>query len=222
MWSLLKLTLLKRLTIAIQMTSFFTKLSMQFATLYFFAIILLHQSSNCKDLKFATSYHEPEFQRHRFKSLKCISENASIIEFKYCRVKFSRNSTAYAVNITAHRMLQKPLNARLSISYKYGQIYREVFKVNAFEICEVLKNFNLLPPFMKAVFDVVGDSFTILLKGCPFFGDMNLFVTADASKFPSIFPSGMYKTHMYISKPNTELIHVISEVEMISSIRTSF
>lgn len=196
---------------------------MLFVTSYIIVIFLSHQLAKYSGLSVPLSDVEPEYQRHRFKSLKCISENRTVIDFRYCRVKVTRNSSGFAINMTLHQKLQRPINMRLVIQYKYGLIYREVFKVNEFELCGVLKNFNLMPPFMKAVFDVFGDSMALLLKGCPYLiGEMNLLLVADVSKFPSIFPTGMYKTHVFVGSPTVKLLHFIVEIEMVSSIKTSF
>lgn len=165
---------------------------------------------------------EPEFQKSRFKSLQCFTDNSSLISFRYCRVKFSRNSSALAINLTFHRRITRPLNIRLAMSYKYGTIYREVIKVPEFELCGVLKNFNFLPPMIKALFDVLGDSIAAILKGCPYSGDIDLLMIADVSKFPSIFPSGMYKTEAWATTTNTKIMNYIVQIEIVSNIKTSF
>lgn len=166
---------------------------------------------------------EPEFQRSRFKSLKCKSLNETLIQVRYCRVKVSRNSSGLAVNLTLLQKITKPAFLRLKMNYKYGLIYREVFKVPEFEFCGALKNFDLLPPFMKAMFDILGDSMAILLKGCPFQGELNFLFEADMSKFPSILPSGFYKCEVWVSKEKgSAILYTAIEVEVVSNIRTSF
>lgn len=165
---------------------------------------------------------EPDYQRHRFKSIKCLSENTTIFQFKYCRIKVTRNSSMIAFNVTFIPKNPRPFNLRMSMSYKYGLIYREVFKVPQIEVCAVLKNFNLMPPFLKALFDVLGDSIAPFLKGCPYIGDMYLLLEADSSKFPSIFPTGMYRLQLTAETTNTKLFRITAEAEMITSIKTSF
>lgn len=76
---------------------------------------------------------------------------------------------------------------------------------------------------MRAVLDSFGESIKPYLKGCPFFGDIDVLIEADVSKFPSIFPSGMYKFDVKIAKGNnSKLINWIVEIEIVSNIKTSF
>lgn len=165
---------------------------------------------------------EPEYQRSRFKSMKCISNNKTLLSFRYCRVKVSRNSSGLAINMTLHKKMVAPLLIRLTISYKYGTIYREVIKVPEFELCRALENFNLMHPYLKALIKIFGNSVTPFIKGCPYQGDVDFVATADLSKFPSITPSGLYKTNCFIDTPHTKVLLVTSEVEVVSNIRTSF
>lgn len=189
----------------------------------FFYLVILSSTLHFVLMRVLFDEKDPEFQRSRFKSMKCISENTSIIKFTYCRVKVTRNSSGLAINMTFHPRLQRPLNLRLTTHYKYGQIYRQIFQVPEFELCRALKNFNQLPPFIRAVFDVFGETIAQVLKGCPFINKMDLLVLADVTKFPSIFPSGMYRSDVYISTTNkTKLVHFAVEIEMVTSIRTSF
>lgn len=165
---------------------------------------------------------EPEYQRSRFKSLKCISQNQSIVTFKYCRIKVTRTSSMVAVNFTFYPKVDKPLYTRVTMSYKYGLIYREVVKVPQFEMCGILKNLNQMPPFVKGIFDVFGESFAPILKGCPFVDKLNLFLIADFSKFPSILPTGMYRVNTYFETTKTKLGYFSCESELVSNIKTSF
>lgn len=160
--------------------------------------------------------------RTRWKSLKCSSDNETVMAFRYCRIKVTRNWSALSINMTFLKKLVRPIIVKLSVSYKYGQIYREVIKVPEFELCGVLKNFNLLPPFMKALFDVLGESIVALLKGCPYSGMMDLMMEVDMNKFPSILPTGMYKFDASAKHPDTRILTFAVEMEIVSSIKTSF
>lgn len=161
-------------------------------------------------------------QSVRFKSMQCISHNKSLVEFKYCRVKVARKSSWLSINITAHQDIGSPLRVKTDLSYRYGLIYREVVRVPEFEICGVLKNFNLMPPMMKAMFDIFGETMRCVLSGCPYKGDINLNMNPDMSKFPSILPSGFYKGVTKLKFGKLDLITFIIEVEAKSSILTSF
>lgn len=161
-------------------------------------------------------------QSARFKSMQCIAHNKSIVEFKYCRVRVARDSSWLSINITAHQEIGNPLRVKTDLSYRYGLIYREVVRVPEFEICGVLKNFNLMPPMMRAMFDVFGETIKRVLDGCPFSGDINLNLNADMSKFPSILPSGFYKGVTTLKFGKLHLITFIIEMQATSSILTSF
>lgn len=166
---------------------------------------------------------EPEYQRSRYKSFKCKSENSKLISFYSCRVKVTRNSSALAVNATVHYPLGPPVYTRGSISYKYGQIYREVIKLPNIEICSALKNLKLMPPFVKAFFESFGESMAAFMKGCPFQNSYIVLASQDPSKFPSIVPSGMYKGEIWAKDgKSSPLSYLVAEVEIVSNIKTSF
>lgn len=167
---------------------------------------------------------QQKLQNTRFKSLKCIAENASTLIVRYCRVKVTRNASFLGINMTFVQRLGKPLIFKTALLYKYGNIYRQVVRVPDFEFCSAMKNFDLLPPFVKAMFDVFGESFKLITKGCPFNGDVNLMVALDDWNWPSIFPSGMYKAEVTVNSVNPKYIIIGGsfEMEVKSSILTSF
>lgn len=166
-----------------------------------------------------------EKQRSTFKNLKCILKNKTLLEFKYCRVKvYSRNSSGLAVNITFNQTIKRPVFLKVSLSYKYGQIYRRVVNVPEFELCSAVANFKLLPPFVRAFVEILGDSIKRILEGCPFneAEDLNLVLKFDDSKWPSIFPTGYYKFDTAWRASETLAFVAWAEVEIISSIKSSF
>lgn len=163
-------------------------------------------------------------QTTRFKSLKCIADNASALIVRYCRVKVTRNASFLAINMTFLQTFGKPLIFKSALLYKYGNIYRQVVRVPDFEFCSAMKNFEMIPPFAKAIFDVFGESFKLIMKGCPFNGDVDLMVALDDWKWPSIFPSGMYKAEVTVNSVSPQYIVIGGsfEMEVKSSILTSF
>lgn len=166
---------------------------------------------------------EPEYQRSRFKSFKCKSENSTILTFFYCRVKVTRNSSALVVNATVHHSLGKQIYPRASISYKYGTIYREVIKIPPVETCAALKNLQMMPPFIKAFLESFGESMAAFMRGCPFNGDYVVQADLDLSKFPSILPSGMYKVEIWVEDGKSlQIAYFALEMEIVSNIKTSF
>lgn len=165
----------------------------------------------------------PNFKKHDSNPWRVHkSFNASLLIFRYCRVKVARNSSGLAINVTYIKRLGKPFNTRFILSYKYGQIYREVIRVPEFELCGVLRNYNLLPPFIKALLDIFGETMGKFLKGCPYEGVYDVVMEMDMSKFPSILPSGMYKSDVSIKTIGSKIFQMFMEIEIVSNIKTSF
>lgn len=66
----------------------------------------------------------------RFKSLKCIAKNKTIMEYKYSRVKmFSRTSAGLAINMTFHQ----PINRIDCVFRKPSEI--NFTKLQLFDYC---------------------------------------------------------------------------------------
>lgn len=89
------------------------------------------------------------------------------------------------------------------------------------EICSTFKDFDNFHPLLKAMYDVLGESAKPLFKGCPYEGNFNLSMTLNDKEFPSIIPSGMYKVEVTVKK-NDQLFQTVMQVEVVSSIKTSF
>lgn len=181
-------------------------------------------SGYSEDRFFNKEYHEPEFMRSRFKSLKCISFNESLVRFRYCRVKVTRNTSGLMINATLPEKLKYPLHITYIISYKYGLIYRQIFKFPEYEGCSLVKNLNNLPRAVEVLLDVAGrENLEPLLKGCPYQGDINVFLKMDLSKFPNILASGMYRINITLrTTGGAKICQGLGEFEIVSSLRTSF
>lgn len=178
-----------------------------------------------ESLTFKFEQREVEYQRSRFKSVKCVSHKSAetVITIHVCRVKVTRNSSAVAGNVTFHSSFGPPIYGRGSVCYKYGQIYREIIRIPEMELCAALKNIKLLPLFAKAFFESLGDSILPIWKGCPYKGNIYLLATLDELKFPSIFPSGMYKGEVWLTnRKKSPMLYMKGEIEIVSNIKTSF
>jgi Protein of unknown function (DUF1091) len=160
-------------------------------------------------------------QKTRFKSVKCFSNATEYLTIHACKVKVTRNSSAIVINTTIFKPIDKPLYNYGQAFYKYGQIYRPVFRLPELELCSALKAFDNGHPIMKVIIDVLGKSFEPIVRGCPFVGQYNLSVEVDDNKLPSIFPSGMYKEALTLKK-NDKIFQVEFQLEVVSSIKTSF
>lgn len=172
---------------------------------------------------FAQALDTSEEMKSRIKTMKCVAKNKTIMEFKYCRAKvFSRDSSGIAINITFHQPVTRPFYLKLSMNYKYGTIYRKVVNVPELEMCSVMKNLKTAPPFFKAFLDILGKSIQPLLDGCPYKNEVNFLAQFDDDKWPSVFPSGMYRIDCIFRVPETVVMLAYLEFEIVSGIKSSF
>ena len=83
-----------------------------------------------------------------------------------------------------------------------GTVFREVMRDKPFDFCNLMlgDSSNL---FYSMLVNLVKDSKPDLFHNCPYEGlvDANN-ISLDASKFPSIFPSGIYRTRIIFTVPN--------------------
>lgn len=163
-----------------------------------------------------------DIQKSRYKSLKCISKNETMIKFRYCRVKVTRNSSSLAVNVTIPEVLNKPVYTKWTVFYKYGLIYREIIRVPEGEVCDVLKDPNSAHPLLREIINGLGSTLGQFKNVCDLSGDIDFLFQYDLSRFPSIAPSGLYKVEMEGRKKSIQFVTIIFEMEVVSSIKTSF
>lgn len=161
-------------------------------------------------------------QSSRFKSVKCINNSTERHKIHLCKIKVTRNSSFLAFNVSIKRTIDKPLYLRATAFYKYGLIYRQITPIPEIEVCSMLKNVKSAHPFLLAWIETLGETLKPLLKGCPYLGNYNVTLSVDTRQLPSIFPSGMYKAEIFISTPDKKFVAVIVQLEIVSSIKTSF
>lgn len=53
-------------------------------------------------------------------------------------------------------------------------------------------------------------------------GEIDLNITQNDSKLPSIWPSGIYKTELNLTEPSSEVLFLKYHTEIKSEIKTSF
>lgn len=161
-------------------------------------------------------------QSVRLKSAKCINNSTERHVINLCKIKVTRNSSFFLFNVTIKSPIDKPLFVKVTVFYKYGLIYRQIISVPEFEACFMMKNLQNTHPFMRAAFDSLGETIKPFLRGCPYQGRYDLSLYLNAAEFPSIFPSGMYKIVTHTRTPDNKFIEVIFQMEIVSSIKTSF
>lgn len=72
--------------------------------------------------------------------------------------------------------------------------------------------------------DILRDSMPGLFHPCPYFGKYDVYnVTLDSTKFPSVFPSGIYRSRLhYYDDTDANIFTLIVYVSCKSTIKTSF
>lgn len=161
-------------------------------------------------------------QSTRFKSVKCTNNSTEKITIHVCKIKVTRNSSSLVFNSTINEPIGSPMYLRVTVQYKYGLIYRPVIPVPPIEVCGLMRNINNAHPVIKAAFDFLGETIKPFLKGCPYLGEYNVTLVVNPRELPSIFPSGMYKVEINVKTPDKKFIEVVTQVEVVSSIKTSF
>lgn len=161
-------------------------------------------------------------QKTKLKSVVCKSNASDYVKYNKCKISVTRNSSSFDLDISVLKPVNYPLNVRAMIYYKYGQIYRSIIPLPHYEVCSTLKNLNNAHPVLLTAFDILGESFKPLLRGCPYEGRYNVSIVVDPKQFPSIIPSGMYKIEVFLRVAEKKWGSVIVQAEIVSSIRTSF
>lgn len=161
-------------------------------------------------------------QSTRFKSLVCINNSTERVAIQVCKIKVTRNSSSMALNVIIKKFVDRPLYLRAAAHYKYGLIYRQIVPIPEIEVCSMLKNIRNSHPAVVAVIEALGESIKPLLRGCPYLGQFDVSLVLNPKDLPSLFPSGMYKVEIYVRTPDNKFVGVVVQVELVSSIKTSF
>lgn len=164
-------------------------------------------------------------QRTRFKSSSCTNNAVEVVTFHECKVRVSRTASWVSLDFTFKKSVLKPLYIQANVSYKYGQIYRNVFSLQKIEICYLVKNQNKIQyahPLIVVAADIFGKSLQPLSSGCPYLGRQNVSVNLDDTQLPSLFPTGMYKLEVHFKIQNGGSVVLTAQIECVSSLKTSF
>ena len=180
-------------------------------------------------------------QTIRFKSMMCTSDTADIL-IHQCKVKVTSRTASflildlslvkpvvgpiYVMIIKKFRTKIKMFNfwqVSLYASYRYGTIWREVFKQELIDWCDFMegKSTNML--IQKTVF-AIKDSVPQLIHKCPYEGKLNLAIEINTKLPIPIFPTGMYKFtfNFYSGSESNKVFTLWNTQEIKSEIRTSF
>lgn len=145
-----------------------------------------------------------------FKSIECKNFDPNVTGyFRNCFIKaYSRTFVTLNFGYKLHKPLRKPFFVRVIVSYRYGNIYRDVINIQK-EYCEVMDMATTHEIFQRFT-STFYKSVPGLFHKCPYEGEADFFnVTIDESKTRSrnLFPEGYYKVCIIISKPADKPIY---------------
>lgn len=172
----------------------------------------IYQINSAKDKSFTIG--------HRFRSVECIATEKTIAYFDICNLKaYSRTVAALNIGIAFNKKIYKPIHVFVTSNYRYGNIYREIYRVGPIEWCSIAEAV-VTNPLIKHFFDSTKNIQT-LVKKCPLEGRIEVKnVTSEGGQL-LVFPTGLYRDEIKISNSNQSLL-VKVDYEIKSDIKTSF
>ncbi|KAL7013106.1 hypothetical protein ACKWTF_015197 [Chironomus riparius] len=139
-----------------------------------------------------------------FKSVTC--ENFNVTGYGYvknCTVKpYSRNHSTLNFGYTFNKQVDRPFYVRILMLYKFGNIYREVYKTTI-EVCSILDNIESQPVF-KVYISAIKKTFGDLLHKCPYSGSgefINITIDETETRNNILYPEGFFKVCVTFLKP---------------------
>lgn len=117
------------------------------------------------------SHQENYFNGVRFKSVKCQSDNITVV-IKYCYLKaVSRKIVTLNFGIKLLVPYTKPYYIHSVFFYRYGTIFREIIDTKKLEICGILDGLDT-NPLVKLVVDMMKSRMPEnILHKCPYKDD---------------------------------------------------
>lgn len=157
---------------------------------------------------------------HRFRSIECTTTNESSAYFDLCNLKaYSRTFVGLNIGIALKAKIYKPINVLVVTKYRYGTIYRDVFKVGPFEWCSIVET-AVTNPLIKH-FLASSKNAKSLMKKCPLEDRIEMRNGSSEGGELAMFPSGLYREEIKITYLN-QILLIKVDYEIKSSIKTSF
>ena len=139
-----------------------------------------------------------------FKSVVC--ENLDTTNYGFlrnCSVKaYSRDVSVLNIGYTFTRTVDRPIFVKVSAMFRYGNIYREIFKTTL-ELCSIFDNLDSQPIFNNLIAGI-RKSVGHLIHKCPYSGSndvQNLTIEEAESKNSFMNPEGFFKVCLTFLKP---------------------
>ena len=161
----------------------------------------------------------------RFKSVKCQSDNISIIA-KYCYLKaISRKVVVFNLGLKLLVPYKKPFFGHAILYYRYGTIFRQIIDTKKLELCGILDGVDT-NPLIRLIVDMVKSIAPNEVHNCPYEGDWdlrNFTLNLDlVDKATMLFSQGIYRWDYSSFYNNSKAFNVSLIFETKSPIKESF
>lgn len=161
----------------------------------------------------------------RFRAVDCKNLHNSTAYITKCFIKnYSRSVSTLNFAVKTVKPLVN-IYLQLVVSYRYGNIYREVMDTKVINWCEV-QHGSMFNPLLNFILDVIRESVPNLFHECPYEGFLefyNITVNDDLAMKMAMFSDGQYKFNATIyDRPNRifSILTVFNEIK--SPLKTSF
>ena len=161
----------------------------------------------------------------RFKSVKCKSDNKTIIT-KYCYMKaVSRKIVTFNVGVKLLVPYKKPFYCHGLAFYRYGTIFRQIIELEKREMCSLIEG-AAQNPLGKLLFDVIVRRAPKLIHKCPFSGDWdlrNFTIDLDlVDKVTMMTSQGTYRLDLSYFLNNSSTFNITFMADIMSPMKESF
>ena len=121
-------------------------------------------------------------------------------------------------------LISKTFQIQFSLDYKTATatVFREVVGNKEIDWCSLMAGTSG-NVFYSTAINLVRDSKTDLFHKCPYEGEINGYnISVDVSKYPSVFPSGTYRSRVFITDSTGIGFNMNITTTFASSIKSSF
>lgn len=160
----------------------------------------------------------------RYTYIKCRIDNSSA-RLKYCHLKaYSRTYVTLNIGFSIFKPIKNFLYVEVSCSYRYGNIYREVFRTPRLEWCGIMSGAASNPIISNALNTLEGNIASLVHK-CPYQGEFDLQNISghhEKDSANSMMWEGNYKTEIFIYHKEKEVLFVDVRDYIKSKLKDSF
>ena len=162
----------------------------------------------------------------RFKSIKCQSDNITVIT-KYCYLKaVSRKVVTLNFGVNLLVLYSRPYYIHSVLNYRYGTIFRQIIDTQKIEVCGILDGIDT-NPLVKLIFDMIKSSMPAnIFHNCPYKDDWdfnNFTLNLDlVDKVKMLFPEGTYRADIALHFRDVITYNFSLVIEIKTPLKESF